>query len=140
MFDTLTGQDPSTRDSGSARMAFQYFSELLQRFPNSPYAQDSVHRMIYLRNNIARSELQSARFNIKMGAYVAAANRSKYIVQNLHQTPSVPEALAIMVKAYQKLHLDKLANDAQRILETNFPNHEQTLALSKKGIFVENIN
>lgn len=135
MFDTLASQDPATRDSGSARQAFQFFSELLERYPNSKYAQDSVHRMIYLRNNIARSELMSAKYNMKMGAYVAAVNRSKYIIKNLHQTPSVPEALAIMVKAYEQLQLNDLSRDAKRVLESSYPNHEQTLALNNTGLF-----
>ena len=135
MFDALAAQDPATRDSGSARQAFQYFSQLLERYPNSKYAQDSVHRMTYLRNNIARSELMSAKYNMKMGAYIAAVNRVKYIINNLHQTPSVPEALAIMVKAYEKLQLDDLAKDAKRVLESSFPEHEQTLALNNDGLF-----
>ncbi|MDH5547920.1 MAG: outer membrane protein assembly factor BamD [Gammaproteobacteria bacterium] len=134
-FDEIAKMDPATRDSGTARQAFQYFSELLERFPESPYAQDAAQRMAYLRNSIARSELYSARYYIKMNAYIAAANRAKYIVENLYQTPSLPEALNIMVKAYRKLRLDDLAADAERVLKTNFPKHPQTLALNDSKLF-----
>lgn len=132
-FDEVAGQDPASRDSGSARMSFQYFSELIERFPDSPYAQDATQRMYYLRNTIARSELLAARYYMKLNSYVAAANRAKYIVENLYQTPSVPEALAIMATAYRHLQLNDLAQSAEKVLKLNFPEHEQTQALVNKG-------
>lgn len=135
LFDKIAGQDPASRDSGSARQSFRYFSELIARFPNSPYALDASERMYYLRNTIARSELYAARYYMELNSYVAAVTRAKYIIENLYQTPSVPEALAIMVKAYRKLHLDDLAEDAHRVLIKNFPKNEQTLALANKGLF-----
>ena len=86
-FDKMAGLDPASRDSASARKAFQYFSELIKRFPDSPYSADAIQRMTYLRNNIARNELHTAKYYMKLNAYVAAVNRSKYIIENLHQTP-----------------------------------------------------
>jgi outer membrane protein assembly factor BamD len=56
-------------------------------------------------------------------AYVAAANRARYVVENYQQAPAMPEALTIMAKAYRILGMEDLANDALRVLELNFPNH-----------------
>lgn len=131
-FDDIARQDPAQRDIGSTRKAFQYFSELVNRFPDSPYADDAVERMRYLRNNLARNEIYAARFYMKMGAYVAAANRSKYILENYYLTPSVPEALDIMTNAYQELGMKDLADASLRVLEKNFPEYEKLAALKKQ--------
>jgi outer membrane protein assembly factor BamD len=113
--------DLSERDPKRARQSFQYFSELVQRFPNSKYSVDAIQRMIYLKNSLANYEVHVADYYFKRGAYLAAANRAKYVVDNYNRTPSVPDALRLMVKSYQKLGLAQLADDTQKILELNYP-------------------
>jgi outer membrane protein assembly factor BamD len=124
--------DPSTRDPGAARDSFNDFAQLIRRFPNSEYAPDAQKRMQYLRNLLAASEVNVARYYIYRGAYVAAANRGRYVFENLQGTSAVPDALAIMVEAYQLLGLDKLANDALLVLSANFPEHN---SLDSEGHF-----
>lgn len=120
MFDDIASQDPAHRDPESVTRSFQYFSELIKRFPNSKYSQDAVERMIYLRNNLARHELFAAQHYMKREAYLAAANRAKYIIENFQTTPSTPDALLLMVEAYKKLRLTDLADDTQRVYNLNF--------------------
>jgi len=114
----------STRDPGAARDSFNDFSQLIKRFPDSKYAPDAQHRMIYLRNLLAEYEINVARYYIYRGAYIAAANRGRYVFENFQETPSVPDALAIMVEAYNLLHMDALANESLMVLTENFPNHK----------------
>lgn len=114
--------DWSERDLGSARQAFKDFSELVRLYPSSRYAADARQRMVHLRNILARSEMNVATYYMQREAYVAAANRANYIVQHYQQTPSVQEALVVMVKAYRKLGLPERANEAMRVLELNYPN------------------
>ena len=111
--------DISQRDPGTVLDSFNDFGELLRRFPNSRYAQDARKRMIYLRNNLAAHELHVARYYMKRGAYVAAAERASGVVERYQRTPSMKEALEIMVAAYNKLGLEQLAADAQRVLALN---------------------
>src|SRR3569623_1415878 len=113
--------DTAQRDTRPVRESFQFFSELVQRFPNSRYTADAAQRMTYLRNSLARSELYAADYYMKKEAYLAAVNRAKYIIEHYDQTPAVPEALTIMVKAYDKLEMPTLAEDARRVLAINFP-------------------
>lgn len=113
--------DISQRDPGTARQAFDDFGTLLRLFPHSVYAPDAQKRMIYLRNLFARHDIQVATYYMQRGAYVAAANRANYVVQHYQQTPSVIDALGIMVKAYRKLGLNDRADDAYRVLEVNYP-------------------
>ncbi|MDX1810902.1 MAG: outer membrane protein assembly factor BamD [Gammaproteobacteria bacterium] len=119
-FDKISDTDPAKRDPESARKAFLYFSQLVNRFPNSKYTPDALERMKYLRNSLARHELYAAEYYIKMEAYVAAANRAKYILENFQKTPYTKEALEIMIDAYKHLKLPQLAADAQRVYDLNF--------------------
>lgn len=124
--------DPAKRDPGAARNAFNDFAQLIKRFPNSQYAPDAQKRMIYLRNLLAAYEINVARYYIYRGAYIAAANRGRYVFENFQKTPSVPDALAIMVEAYRLLEMNELASDSLMVLRENFPNHE---SLDNKGNF-----
>lgn len=121
--DRMFDVDPSERNPRRARESFQYFSELVQRFPDSEYSQDALQRMVQLRNNLARYEVHVANYYFKRSAFLAAANRARYVVENYDRTPSIPDALGIMIKSYRKLDLDQLAKDTQQILELNYPDH-----------------
>jgi outer membrane protein assembly factor BamD len=122
--------DPATRDPGAARDSFNDFSQLISRFPGSQYAPDAQKRLVYLRNLLARSEINVARYYIYRGAYVAAANRGRYVFENFQETPSVPDALAVMVEAYTLLQQDQLASETLQVLSSNFPNYR---SLDKSG-------
>ncbi len=125
--DRYIPTDPSQRDPGSALDAFQDFSELVRRYPNSKYAADARQRMVYLRSNLAKHEVNVARYYMKRGAYMAAANRSTYVIERFQRTSAVEDALEILVQAYTAIGEDKLAEDARRVLVLN----------REKGRFVE---
>jgi outer membrane protein assembly factor BamD len=115
--------DMTQRDPSSSLQAFRDFGELLEKYPDSIYADDTRKRMVFLRNELAQHEVNVATYYMRRGAYVAAANRARYVVENYSKTPSVPEALVVMAKAYKVLEMDDLSADALRVLETNYPNH-----------------
>jgi outer membrane protein assembly factor BamD len=115
--------DQSRRDPGAARQSFDDFAELLRRFPDSKYADDARQRMVYLRNNLALYEVHVAEYYMRREAYVAAAKRAKYVVEYYQGSPAVPEALAVMAKAYKLMGVDDLSADALSVLEHNYPNH-----------------
>lgn len=127
--DRLFSQESSERDPKSIRRAFNYFSELVQRYPESRYIPDAIKRMRTLRENLARYEIHVANNYQRQQAYLAAANRAKYVIENYQGSESIPAALALMVKAYRKLGMQELANDAYRVLVLNHPQHELTKSL-----------
>lgn len=130
----ISRQDPTERDPKSARDAFDAFKDLAQRFPESKYTPDAVSRMKYLINALASHEVHVARWYIKRGAYVAAANRAQYALRNYPQAPAQEEALLIMIRAYNALGMSDLRDDAERILKKNFPDSEQAKSvLSQLG-------
>jgi len=128
--DRFVPTDPSQRDAGAALDAFKDFAVLLKKFPNSKYAKDARQRLIYLRNNLAKYELHVARYYMKRGAYLAAANRAKTVVEQFERTTAVQPALEIMIDAYSKLGMNRLAEDARRVLEINLS--KGTLVVEKE--------
>ncbi len=122
LFGWLGRQDMTERDPKAAQDAFDSFKELVTRFPKSRYAEDARTRMSYLVNALARHQVHVARYYIKRGAYLAAANRAQDTVKSFPNSPSVEEALGIMAFSYRQLGMTDLADDATRVLQTNFPN------------------
>jgi outer membrane protein assembly factor BamD len=117
--DRFLPTDTSQRDPGAALESYNDFAEVVRKFPDSEYTVDSAQRMLYLRNNLARYEIRVARYYMRRGAYLAAANRAEYVVQNYQRTPAVREALEIMIEAYTRLGLPELATNTQRVLALN---------------------
>jgi outer membrane protein assembly factor BamD len=75
--------------------------------------------MLYLRNNLARHEVNVARYYVRRGAFLAAANRAEFVVQNYQRTPALRDALEVMIEAYGKLGMQDLVADTQRVLAFN---------------------
>lgn len=123
--------DPTQRDPGAARQSFYDFAELVKRFPDSKYAEDARQRMLFLRNNLAAYEVNVADYYMRRKAYLAAATRGGYVVENFQRTPAVPKALRIMVEAYHQLGMNDLARDAYRVLKLNYPQDPELAELGK---------
>lgn len=121
LFARLGDQDPSERDPKAARDSFEAFKELVKRFPESKYVNDSILRMQWLVNALASHEVHVARYYVARHAYVAAANRAQFALQNYPNATSLEEALYILVKSYDELGMTDLRNDSERIMRKNFP-------------------
>ncbi|MGJ8687025.1 MAG: outer membrane protein assembly factor BamD [Spongiibacteraceae bacterium] len=128
--------DMTQRDPGATLQAFEDFRQLLQRFPDSEYSADARARMIHLRNRMARYEINVANYYFKRKAYLAAANRGRYVIEKLPQTAAVPDALAVMVQAYLLLGMNDLADQSLMVLRENYPKHP---SLDKKGRFISKV-
>lgn len=117
-------QDPTERDPKAAREAFEAFKELVNKFPESKYAEDSAQRMKYLVNALASHEVHVANYYMRRGAYIAAANRAQFALKTYPSAPANEEGLFIMVKAYDAMGLNDLRDDAERVMRQNFPSSE----------------
>ncbi|WP_290645787.1 outer membrane protein assembly factor BamD [Aquabacterium sp.] len=121
LFGRLASQDLAERDQQAARDAYESFRLLSDRFPNSKYTPDARLRMNHIVNSLAAGEVHVARYYLRRGANLAAANRAQQAVKDYRQSPAIEEALYIMTKAYDNLGLVQLRDDAQRVLQQSFP-------------------
>ncbi len=117
------GSDLTRRDLQYIRQSFQDFNELVEKFPDSAYSADARQRMIHLRNGLAEGEIMVASYYFRRGAWVAAAQRAKFVLETYQEAPQTADALAILTESYAKLGQTKLAEDANRVLKQNYPEH-----------------
>ena len=111
------------RDQGYNLKAFDDFSELSRRFPDSAYSADARQRMIYLRNVLAQFEINVAEFYLRNKVYVGAANRAQYVIEHYQQAPQTGDALAILTRSYVGMDQKGLADQTRQVLALNYPNH-----------------
>jgi len=121
VFGMAFGQDPTERDPKAAQDSFAAFKDLVTRFPDSKYTPDSRLRMQYLLNALAKYEIHVASYYLRRGAQIAAVNRAKEVLTAYPNSPSTRDALQIMIKAYEVMGMKQLRDDAQRVLDRNFP-------------------
>jgi len=123
MFGKLAGQDPTERDPKAAQDSFDAFKDLVTRYPGSKYAPDSRLRMQYLINALAQYDIHVAGYYLRRGAHIAAVNRAKEVLTQYPNSTSTQDALQILVSGYDAMGMKELRDDAQRVLDLNFPQH-----------------
>jgi outer membrane protein assembly factor BamD len=119
--DRWFGVDLSARPPQDLRKSFDALSRVVTQYPQSEYAADARERMVYLRNRLADYEIHVARYYVRRGAWVAAVDRARYVLETYDGAPATRDALEIMVESYQKLGMADLAADSGRVLAANFP-------------------
>ena len=117
----LFKMNQAKRDTAYLRIAFANFQDLISKYPNSPYAPDAAQRMTFIYNQFAESEMTAADWYIEREAYVAAANRAKWVFQYYPLSESTPEALTVLAYSYDKLGLTDLSNEYKTLLQINYP-------------------
>jgi outer membrane protein assembly factor BamD len=132
-FNFIVPQDPSERDPKAAKEAFESFKQLVERFPNSAYAKDSLARMNYLINALAQHDVHVARYYYRRGAYLASVNRAQGVVNDYTDAPAIEEALFIMTRCYDALGLTQLRDDTMRVLAKNYPDSSFTQVNGRSG-------
>ena len=133
IFGEFLNLDPSERDPKALRESFEVFKELVTRFPDSRYTDDSRARMAFLVNALAKHDVAVARYYLARGAYLAAANRAQNVFQRYPQAPATEDALVISVQAYDAMGMPELAGSSRRVLEKNFPKNNMVAKSSTGG-------
>ena len=121
ILDKVFPRSFSDLDGVRKKEAFHDFQKLLTRHPTSKYAPDASKRIGYLRNALGAGEASVAAYYMQRGAYLAAFNRAEYTITNHQGTPAIIDALQIKICAARELKRPKIASDAARVLQLNFP-------------------
>jgi len=123
--------DSAQRDVQSVRDAYSYFSVLIDTFPDSKYSEEASKKLIMLKNILARHEFYVALYYTSNGSHIAAINRSKYIIENYPNSPSVADGLHLMAHNYDTIDAKKLARDARTVLYASYPNYSPNYKIDK---------
>jgi outer membrane protein assembly factor BamD len=112
------------RDQRASQQAYEGFTEVIRRFPDSEYAHDSLYKMDLTRDHLAAKEMDIGRWYESQGNYIAAVNRFKTVVDRFQTTSHVPEALERLVECYLELGLKSEAQKSAAVLGYNYPNSD----------------
>jgi outer membrane protein assembly factor BamD len=118
--ERLFGVDLAERPPTTARKSFDSLRTVVERFPKSEYAHDARQRMIHLRNRLADYEVNVARYYLRRGAFVAAAQRAKQAIEQYNGAPSTQAALETLIAAYERLGLNDLAAQSREVYRLNY--------------------
>ena len=112
------------RDQTPSEEALKAFDEVVKRFPDSRYAQDSRNKIILVQDHLAGHEMDIGRWYQRNGRYLAAVNRYKVVVDKFQTSRQVPEALHRMTESYTALGLTDEAGRVAAVLGHNYPSSE----------------
>ncbi len=120
LFDLGLAQDSKNSSSANKiiRQAYQNFSALVKRFPESKYAYDSVQRMTFLRDKLTENDVGRARMALSDKKYEEAVVYARYIIENYKGTPAAVEALDILTQSYNFLGLNGNSDTRIQLTET----------------------
>lgn len=120
----LANLDPARLGIQNAQRSFDAFRTLVQRFPDSNYADDARMRMIHLRNLIARHHWHVANYYLERGAFMAAAGRASKVIEEIQPTAVTPYVMDVLAAAYDGTGEPELAEDIRRRRDANFDEHQ----------------
>ena len=108
-------------DQKLTNRAFEEFSELINKYPNSKYAKKSLTHLKTLNNHLAASEVKIAKFYQSQGYFLASIKRYKNILKKYKKSAHIPESIYRLIECYVSLGLVKQSFYFYKILEYNFP-------------------
>jgi outer membrane protein assembly factor BamD len=130
------GVDMARRPPASALKSIAAFNTVVTQYPKSDYAHDALRRLIYLRNRLAEYEVNVARYYVKRGAYLAAAQRAQGVIDQYDGAPAERTALAVLLECYQRLGFKDLAANVERVYAANYTGSPREALGSKRHWWV----
>ena len=110
-----------TRDQSITARAYNAFSEVVERYPDSEYVEDSRAKMRVSLDQLAGKEMLTGRYYLERREFLAAINRFRSVVEKYQTTRHIEVALARLTEAYLALGVVNEAQTAAAVLGHNFP-------------------
>ncbi|MEM7295976.1 MAG: outer membrane protein assembly factor BamD [Pseudomonadota bacterium] len=124
--------DEVGRDQGLTVEALRSLRAVMERFPESSYADTASLKFDLAFDHLAGKEMEVGRYYLRSGHFGAAIKRFRIVVEDFQTSTHTPEALHRLVEAYLSLGLDQEAQTAGAILGFNFQStswYEDSFAL-----------
>ena len=102
-------------------LALKNFKQVINRYPSSKYAKDSMQKIILVKSNQAAKHMNIGRFYQKEKNLTAALNRFKIVINDFSETKFTPEALHRSVEIYYYLKMYDDAEKTASVLGYNYP-------------------
>lgn len=112
------------RDQSTTQQALDALQQVVQRYPNSPYARDARLKIDMTRDHLAGKDMDVGRWYLRNGFHLAAIGRFQNVIREYGTTSHVPEALHRLVEAYVAMGVSEEARQHAAVLGYNFPGSE----------------
>ena len=109
------------RDQKGTVVAMTALQDVVNRFPDTPYARDSRLKIDLCRDHLAGKEMEVGRWYEKQNNYAAAIGRFQHVVDDYQTTNHVPEALHRLTEIYLLLGMTDQARKTAAVLGHNYP-------------------
>ena len=110
-----------TRDQRTTEQAKAALTDIVRRYPATPYAADAKLKIDLVNDHLAGKEMTIGRNYERRGKWLAATLRFRNVVDNFQTTSHTPEALFRLVESYLSLGVPEEAQKAAAVLQTNYP-------------------
>lgn len=110
-----------TRDQDMTKKALAAMNELVQRYPESPYASEGQKKIDIAKDQLAGKEMEVGRYYLNRREYVGAINRFRTVVTEFQTTRHIEEALQRLTEAYFAMGVVTEAQTAAAVLGHNYP-------------------
>lgn len=112
--------DDVGRDQGLTFQALKSLRDVIEKYPESEYAQSAILKFDLAFDHLAAKEMEIGRYYLKRKHYTAGINRFRTVVQDFQTTSHTAEALMRLVESYLALGFEEEAQTAAAILGYNF--------------------
>ena len=108
------------KDLGEIIKSREYFTLLVNEFPNTDFAEDAKFKLELIREILASKELYLANYYLEREKWIPAMNRYKTIVDDYDTTIFIEEALFRLVELNYKLGIIDEAKKYTALLGYNY--------------------
>lgn len=109
------------RDQTSTKKALFAFEDIALLYPESIYRDKAGELIVFLKERLARKEMEIARFYFKSKNYKGALSRFRDILEQYPKAAMIDETLYYIGETYKRLGEEQLSRDAFLTLIADFP-------------------
>ena len=114
--------ETADRDIEPALKALTAFQKLLDIYPDSPFQEATLKKILFCKDWLAEREFYIGHFYYKRSAYPAAIERFQEVVQDYPESRIAETALYLLVLSYQQLGQSDKAKEGLKELLEKYPN------------------
>ena len=118
-FQRYLESDRARNDIVSLQQALYASNQLMTLYPNSRYVMPAKQIAVQVERISAKETIDVAAFYLERHAYLAAANRASTFLKTYPDSCFLPQAVAILEKAYDGLGLQSWKKDIVKLKEIN---------------------
>jgi outer membrane protein assembly factor BamD len=105
------------RGQNNSNLSSLKFRELIAKYPNSKYVEDSREALARIDEHLAASKMSIGKYQIKKQNYIGAIMNFNYVIKYFSNTKQADEANFRLYEIYYKIGMANQANKIKKIID-----------------------